>query len=84
VPVADNLVRFTLIGNGKILGVGNGNPSCPEPDKASQRSAFCGLCQVLVQGTGQPGELILVAESDGLRSARLVLKSEPSAVRPSL
>ncbi len=84
VPVADNLVRFSLSGNGKILGVGNGNPSCHEPDKASQRSAFGGLCQVLVQGSDQPGELILTAESDGLRTARLVLKSEPAVVRPRL
>jgi beta-galactosidase len=84
VPMADNLVRFTLSGNGKILGVGNGNPSCHEPDKASQRSAFGGLCQVLVKCTDQPGKLILTAESDGLRSARLVLKSEPSTARPSL
>ncbi len=27
VPVADNLVHFDLEGNGKIIGVGNGDPS---------------------------------------------------------
>jgi beta-galactosidase len=32
VPVASNLVHFTLSGPGKILGVGNGDPSCHEPD----------------------------------------------------
>jgi beta-galactosidase len=32
VPVATNLVRFELNGPGKILGVGNGDPSCHEPD----------------------------------------------------
>ena len=32
VPVASNLVRFALSGPGKILGVGNGDPSCHEPD----------------------------------------------------
>jgi beta-galactosidase len=32
VPVADNLIRFELSGPGKILGVGNGDPSCHEPD----------------------------------------------------
>jgi beta-galactosidase len=32
VPVADNLVRFELSGPGKIIGVGNGDPSCHEPD----------------------------------------------------
>jgi beta-galactosidase len=32
VPVATNLVEFDLDGPGKILGVGNGDPSCHEPD----------------------------------------------------
>jgi beta-galactosidase len=32
VPVAANLIRFELSGPGKILGVGNGDPSCHEPD----------------------------------------------------
>ena len=84
VPIADNLVLFTLQGNGKILGVGNGDPSCHEPDKASQRSAFGGLCQVLVQAGDRPGELVLTAEAEGLQSARLDMKSEPAATCPSL
>ncbi|HTL69354.1 MAG TPA: beta-galactosidase GalA [Lacunisphaera sp.] len=32
VPVAQNLVRFALAGGGRIIGVGNGDPSCHEPD----------------------------------------------------
>ena len=32
VPVAADLVHFELSGPGKILGVGNGDPSCHEPD----------------------------------------------------
>ncbi|MGA9778278.1 MAG: sugar-binding domain-containing protein [Verrucomicrobiia bacterium] len=32
VAVATNLVEFDLEGPGKILGVGNGDPSCHEPD----------------------------------------------------
>jgi len=42
VPVARNLVRFSVEGAGTILGIGNGDPNCHEPDKASQRSAFGG------------------------------------------
>jgi beta-galactosidase len=33
VPTADNEIFFTLQGQGKILGVGNGNPSSHEPDQ---------------------------------------------------
>jgi beta-galactosidase len=32
VPVANNLVHFELSGPGKIIGVGNGDPACQEPD----------------------------------------------------
>ena len=32
VPVADNAVSFELEGRGRIIGVGNGDPSCHEPD----------------------------------------------------
>jgi beta-galactosidase len=32
VPTAGNLVQFDLQGPGRILGVGNGDPSCHEPD----------------------------------------------------
>ena len=32
VPVAANKINFALEGAGKILGVGNGDPSCHEPD----------------------------------------------------
>jgi len=32
VPTAGNKINFTLEGAGKILGVGNGDPSCHEPD----------------------------------------------------
>jgi beta-galactosidase len=32
VPIAQNLVEFTLEGDGKIIGVGNGDPGSHEPD----------------------------------------------------
>ncbi len=32
VPMAQNKINFALEGAGKILGVGNGDPSCHEPD----------------------------------------------------
>ncbi len=33
VPTASNKIHFTLNGPGKIIGVGNGDPSCHEPDQ---------------------------------------------------
>lgn len=42
VPVADNEIAFQVVGPGRIIGVGNGNPSSHEPDKAQRRRAFNG------------------------------------------
>jgi beta-galactosidase len=39
VPVAGNSVAFSVAGPGHILGVGNGDPSCHEPDKVVPASA---------------------------------------------
>ena len=37
VPIADNEITFTLQGPGKIIGVGNGNPTSLEPDKTVEK-----------------------------------------------
>jgi beta-galactosidase len=76
VPTANNLVKFSIEGNGKIIGVGNGNPKSHEPDKASQRMAFNGYCLVLVQSDKQAGEIKLKAFSETLRGSEVLIKVE--------
>jgi beta-galactosidase len=73
VPLADHEVRFSLEGAGKILGVGNGDPTSHEPDKAAKRKAFHGLCLVLVQTRRSAGPITLKAEADGLQTATVTL-----------
>jgi len=69
VPTASNLITFTIEGVGQILGVGNGDPSCHEPDKANRRSAFNGLARVVVGQSIVAGKLKLTATSPGLAAA---------------
>jgi len=71
VPTANNLVKFSIEGPGKIIGTGNGNPSSHEPDKASQRMAFNGYCLVLVQSDKQAGQIKLKATSEVLESSEM-------------
>lgn len=80
VPTADNLVRFKVVGDGYVAGVGNGNPSDHDPDKANYRKAFNGLCAVDVGTTNTPGAIRLIASSPGLKSAEITLHSSPSTV----
>ena len=75
VPIADNKITFTLTGPAKLIGVGNGDPSCHEPDKAGSRSAFNGLAQAIVQTISTSGEIGLKAEAPGLETASISLRS---------
>ncbi|MEO7311930.1 MAG: beta-galactosidase GalA [Chitinophagaceae bacterium] len=70
VPDADNMIRFYLKGDARIIGVGNGDPSSHEPDKcvdgAWQRSLFSGKCQVIIQSGKTAGILKFEAKAAGL------------------
>ena len=79
---AQNKVTFTIEGAGKIIGVGNGDPNCHEPEQANQRSLFNGLAQVIVQSTMDAGEIKLTATADGLVPATAILNTQPGAPRP--
>ena len=70
VPDADNKIKFSIAGPGKIIGVGNGDPSSHEPDKcfdgAWERSLFAGKCQVIVQSKKNSGTIHFEAKASGL------------------
>jgi beta-galactosidase len=84
VPVADQEIRFAVSGGARILGVGNGDPSSHEPDRANRRRAFGGRCQVLVQMGREAGEVVLTASSPGLMTQNLTLTAEACEARPYL
>lgn len=77
VPIADNEVAFTVEGPGKIIGVGNGDPSSHEPDKSTRRRAFNGYCLAIVQAGDEPGKITLKATSPGLLPAAIILEARP-------
>ncbi len=82
VPTAGNEVQFSLEGPGEIIGVGNGDPSSHEADKADKRSAFNGLAMVIIQATKQPGVIQLTAESSGLETAVVEITTAKAPIRP--
>jgi beta-galactosidase len=70
VPDAQNLLKFTITGDAKILGVGNGDPSSHEPDICPdgkwQRKLFNGKCQLILQAGKNTGIIKLKVESEGI------------------
>lgn len=84
VPTAEPHATFALDGPGRIIGVGNGDPTSHEPNRAMSRTLFRGLAQAIVQTTTTPGTVTLRATAPGLASAVLALESTAVPARPSL
>ena len=83
VPDACQMLTFTLGGGGRILGVGNGDPSYLSDDhpKMSDCStfsipAFNGLAQVLIQSDKKASTLQLTANSDGLKPGSISITTK--------
>jgi beta-galactosidase len=88
-PTASNEVSFKTSGPGRVIGVGNGDPSCHEADTPAspteaRRSAFNGLCMAIVQTLKQPGEIRVEASSAGLETATVVIQAEIAKIRPAV
>lgn len=66
VPYADNLIKFDVIGDGFVRGVGNGDPNSHELDNIPERHAYCGLCQALVTSKLGADKISVRAHSEGL------------------
>ena len=66
VPDAANRIRFHVEGDGKVIGVGNGDPTSLEADTASERRAFAGLAQAIVRIGTSAAPLRIRATADGL------------------
>ena len=76
-PTAANEVTFELKGNGRILGVDNGRPESHESYKGNVRQAFNGMALVMVQSSGERGEIVLTATSPGLVAASISINCVP-------
>jgi beta-galactosidase len=76
VPTANNEITFDLQGEGKLIGVDNGDPFSHEDYKAIHRLAFNGLCFAIVQATEKTGEIKITASSPNLRSDSVTVRTK--------
>ena len=74
-PAADNRVVFEVEGEGRLIGVENGDPIDHDSYKADNRRAFAGMCLAIVQATRRAGEIHVRAASDDLQAATVRLAS---------
>jgi beta-galactosidase len=73
VPVADNVITFSVEGEGKIIGLDNGDPQSHEDFQSDRRKAFNGLCLAVVQSTDKAGEIRVTATSPSLKASSVTL-----------
>jgi beta-galactosidase len=83
VPDACPLLTFTLQGEGRILGVGNGAPMYLGQDHPSEKDcktfsipAFNGLAQVIIQSTDTPSALTLTCNGEGLKDGSVAFTTK--------
>jgi beta-galactosidase len=84
VPIADNEVTFQISGPGRLIGVGNGDPTDHASDKGTTRKAFSGLCMAIVQSTKQAGSITVQATSPGLAPATVTIPTREASLRPQI
>lgn len=78
---ASNTLNFKLEGNGKIVGIDNGNPVDttsykPTTDTTATRKAFSGKALVIVQSTKNAGSMKLTVSGEGLKEQSITIKTE--------
>ena len=80
VPDACNQLVLNTEGNVKILGVGNGDPACLDPERPADINshefkvkAFNGYAQVLIQSQKTAGKASLTVSGEGLKAGKLAL-----------
>jgi beta-galactosidase len=76
VPAAENEITFDVQGEGKLIGVDNGNPQSHDSYKVNHCKAFNGLGLAVVQSTAKSGGIRIVASSPLLQSASLAIKTK--------
>jgi len=76
VPTGENEIAFDLLGEGKLIGVDNGNPQSHAGYKTNRCQAFNGLCLAVVQSTARPGSIRITASSTALQGDALTISAK--------
>lgn len=71
VPVADNMIDFSIKGSGFIAGTDNGDATNHNSLKKPSRALFNGKALVVVQSDGKKGDIELTATATGLKSTTI-------------
>ena len=71
VPTADDRIYIKVSGGARLIGVGNGDNSGHEKEKADNISLYCGYCQAIIQVTDEEVPVHFAAYAEGIEEAVL-------------
>jgi len=74
-PLANNLIKITIEGPGRLIGLCSGDPQSHELPKSTEMKTFNGLLLAIVQTTGKPGIVVVKASSSDLKDYALKIKA---------
>ena len=74
-PNADNLISYSVKGDGFYRAGANGNPVSLELFHEPHMKTFSGMMTAIVQSNDKAGEITLTATAKGLKSAKIVIKT---------
>jgi beta-galactosidase len=72
-PNAGNKITFEIQGEGRLIGVDNGDMADMTDFKGKHRKASHGMCLAIVQSTGSAGQIRVSAASPGLKPAAVMI-----------
>ena len=75
-PDAQHLVEYSVSGEGFYRAGANGNPVSLELFHEPRMQFFNGMMTAIVQSNTTPGEITLTAKAKGVKSAKIVIKTE--------
>jgi beta-galactosidase len=75
VPDADNLIEFSITGDGTIAGTDNGYQADTISLKGTKRKAWKGHALAILQSTLKKGNITLLAKAVGIKPAIIVIKT---------
>jgi hypothetical protein len=74
-PFSKNLVNYSLDGPGRIRVIDNGDMTDHTPPGSASREVRKGKQLLVLQAGGEPGDLIINANADGLKPSKVKIRS---------
>jgi len=74
VPDADNIVvKFQVAGNGKVAGVGSGDPGDMSSFQQPMKKTYQGICLAIIRPETTGGKIKVGATAEGLKGSSLTI-----------